>query len=166
MAFRTARQTKEWNALAGSEVDMAAFGTFGAGVLSFNVSATVLRMLGEYVITARATLANADSARVTVAIGKIATDAAVLGATAFPDPEGEPGYPWLYWASHALHSVATDSANQSQASGISVRRSFDVRSMRKVKPNESLVMIIEAVDVAGTMPINFTSGLTRVLIGT
>ncbi len=162
--FRTPRKEKQWGFVPGFNVDMAAFGTFLVARIAFTSKQTVLRMLGEYVITTRPTVANADRAVIAVGIGKVSSDAFGVGATAMPDPSGEPEYPWLYWASHAIASTSTDAANSSQVNGLSVRRSFDIRTMRKFSPNESLVVVVEAVDVAGSMPTDISFGAVRVLL--
>ncbi len=164
--FRTPKMAKEWSNIPGASVDVSGFGTFVGGNLAVSVPGTVIRMLGEYTITSRATLAALDSALVAVAIGFVSTDAATVGAASMPDPNSEPEFPWLYWASHPLSSTGAGSDNSDQTNGISVRKSFDVRSMRKFKPGRSLIVVIEAIDTAGNMPITVTLGATRVLIAT
>ena len=93
----------------------------------------------------------------------VSTDAATLGATAMPDPLGEVDYSWLYWADHTFSYPGT------AVSGLepfgSLRKSFDVRSMRKMKPRESLIMVVQYADSSGAPPLTFFAASTRVLIG-
>ncbi len=163
--FRTPRKEKQWGAIFGASQNLSAFGLFTTvGKIDFTSKQTVLRMIGEYVITSRPVLANADEADVTVAIGKFATDAYTLGATAMPEPNQEPEFPWLYWASHPFHSTGTEADNNAQVNGISVRHSFDIRTMRKFSPGETLGFVIQAEDVAGSPAMDIHLGTVRVLL--
>jgi hypothetical protein len=162
MAVQSARMPKEWNSLAGIALGMTASNTFLGSSLAFNSSYTVLRMLGEYVITPTSSPQALDNAIVTVGIGVVSSDAYAVGASAVPDPASEPNYPWLYWASHPFFFGATGADPASEA--CSVRHSFDVRSMRKLKARESLALVVEYADIAGTPALKFTAGSTRVLL--
>jgi len=134
-----------------------------ANVLGFTEAETVIRMIGEYIIGLTAAAAAQDHCVLGVGIGIFSSDAVTLGGTAVPDPFGEPSYPWLYWASHPMHFPET-AVNQAGAPPGSLRRTFDIRSMRKVKPRESLAMIVEYRDGSGAPPITFSPGKTRVLL--
>ncbi len=159
------RQRKEWTSLgAGGEQHMTGTGTFLVQQVDFLIPGTVLRMLGEYALVPTAAPADADFALIGVGIGLVSTDASTLGSTAMPDPGGDTAYPWLYWASHALHYQDTG-VDPSHAGG-SLRKSFDVGSMRRFSPLESLVMVVEYTNGAGNPPITFVTGRTRVLVGT
>ena len=157
------RQAKLWGSFPGLSVSLTANGTFAGPVLDASAPQTVLRMLGEYVIAPDAATVNQDCADVGVGIAVVSTDAATLGATALPDPASEPDYPWLYWATHPFFFNQTGvDPNGAYAQG---RFSFDIRSMRKMKARESLVLVVEYVDVAGAPPLQFVSATTRVLLG-
>ena len=162
---RGSRLGKQWDAILGASVALVADGTTLIPPTGMNATAsqTVLRMLGEYSISPRTAPVTLDSVRITVGIGVVSSDAASAGASALPDPEGEPDYPWLYWASHPIFFMSAVSDPNSQAA--SLRRSFDIRSMRKMKPRETLTMIVEYTDIVGTPGIQFHAGTTRVLIG-
>ncbi len=159
---RSQRMPKHWHPIAGGSQGFTVNATALIGTLgTFATPFTVIRMLGEYIIGPDAAPAAADSCRVGVGIGVVSTDAATLGATAMPDPSGEPDFPWLYWAEHAFFFVGTSLEDQAVAQ---LRHSFDVRSMRKVKPRESLVMVVEYVDVNGAPPMQVETAATRVLV--
>ena len=91
-----------------------------------------------------------------------------LGATALPDPFDEPDYPWLYWKEHMFHFGAATSGTAGegqQGGGGFIRQSIDVRSMRRMKPRESLVWVMQYVNGSGDPPMEVSVGKTRVLIG-
>jgi len=121
-------------------------------------------MLGEYSIFPTAAPAAGDEMEFCIGIGVVSSDAATVGASAMPDPCDEPEYPWLYWASHpfGFNGTAVETA---LASG-SVRKHFDIKSMRKIKPSESLVVIGQYADIgsAGEPPMTIVVGGLRVLL--
>ncbi len=162
---RGPRQVKEWTAIPSINLGLTASGTSLGGSIGFNEPRTVLRMIGEYVMqgTGGQTFAESDSAKIALAIGVISSDAFAAGAGSVPDPAGEPEYSWLFWAEHEfLFPSATDDGN---TAGSSLRRSFDIRSMRKMKPRESLAVVVEYADLTGAPPITVSIAQTRVLFG-
>ena len=161
---RGPRMAKHWHFLAGSVNSLTGDTTILIASLALDGPFTVLRMLGEYTIGLSAVPVAADTARVCVGIGVVSTDAAALGSTAVPDPDAEPDYPWLYWRSHPFNYPSAASEPASEQSG--VRTTFDVKSMRKLKPRESLALIAQYVDVSGAPPLTLASGVTRVLVAT
>ena len=161
-AFRGQRMKKHW-ALIGSGVPTAFTAdstNVNAGTLAFDEAWTVIRMIGEYIISPGGVLASTDEAMVGVAIGVAATDAVTV--TAIADPINEPGYPWLYYAVHAFSFRGTgqDNAVGSQW----VRRAFDIKSMRKVMPSQSLFICAQYLDQLGAPPLDIVYGVTRVLV--
>ena len=160
---RTQRQTKRWIGLGLSNVAFTGSLTSRQGVFNFEEGRTVLRMIGEYLIMSTAAPVALDAAGIAIGIGVVSTDASTVGGTAMPDPQDEPEYPWLFWASHTWRS---NSANIDSALGSTViRRSFDIKSMRKVKPRESLAVLIQYTDRGGAPPVSVIMENTRVLIG-
>ena len=158
--FAPARRRKEWRSLPKSSMAFGAASTVNASQLAFTDAATVLRMLGEYTIAPSSAPAITDGAQITVAIGVISSDAAAT--TTVPDLGAELEYPWLYWASHPLF-YRTVTVSQELGSGV-VRVRFDVRSQRKMKPRESLVMIADYENLSGDPALAFYVGVTRVLV--
>ena len=159
------RLRKSWVAIPSINLALVIDGTVLGGSVQFAEPATVLRMLGEYVLMNTGPLTAGDRAKVAVGIGVVSTDAFNLGATAMPDPAGEADYPWLYWAEHQMFTPVGGTIDPN-AAGMSLRRSFDIRSMRKMKPRESLAAMVEYGDGAGTPPLQFLFSQTRVLVGT
>jgi len=161
--FRTPRREKTWLTLPAIFGDLSSFGEIGGSRLDFSGPTTVIRMIGEYLITSRATLAAADQARVAVGIMKVTTVAAAVGIAALPGPASNPELPWLFWKEHAFRATGTGSDNGDQVNGISVRHAFDIKTMRKFAASTSLVFLTEAINVAGSPPMDISVAQTRVL---
>ena len=167
MAFRggNTRMVKEWTGIPASSAPFTANSTFAGGEVTFNAAATVIRMIGEYIISPTGNVTALEEARVAVGIAVVSADAVDLGATALPDPGAEPQYPWLYWADHVIRINATASPFVNFGDGpANVRKSFDIRSMRKLKPRESLTVVAEYTDIVGTPGLTLSLGFTRVLV--
>ncbi len=167
MAFRSSnrRMEKAWLSTGISRSLMTGNATIlFSGALNFVAPGTILRMIGEYLISPTSAPAALDSAVITVGIGIVSTDAAALGATAMPDPAVDGDYPWLYWASHAFTFAGTDP--QAGSDSYRVRVPFDIRSMRKFKPAQSLVMVAQYSNQVGTPPLTMEQPAWRTLIAT
>ncbi len=162
-----ARQAKIWDGILGSVVDQTGAETVAPAGIAVTDARTVLRMIGEYVISLTGAATLSDAAFIAVAIGIVSSDAFAAGA--IPDPADEPEYPWLYWADHAFNygtAVGTGSGGSQAANGSgAVRRHFDIRSMRKMKPRETLCTVVQYRDNTGAPPITTMFGVTRVLFG-
>ncbi len=160
-----ARKDKSWSAIPS--IALAGFtgnATVSGASIAFTQASTIMRMLGEYVIAplGGGTFAATDACTISIGIGVISSDAFALGATSFPDPGGEPEYPWLYWAMHFIYFG--DLVGSANHAGVIVRKAFDVKSMRKVKPRQSLVFIAQYSDHSGTPPMELQVASTRVLL--
>ncbi len=155
------RQTKRWDSIASFVQAFTSDTTAATGALPFTESETILRMLGEYVIKPTSAPTNGDAARMGVGIAVVSSDA--FAVTAVPDPLAEPEYPWLYWADHPFFFNSTSTVDA--VAGLSLHKTFDIRSMRKVSPRESLTMIVQYGDSTGAPPLTFINGQTRVLLG-
>jgi len=156
------RMQKHWHSIPGNSVAAAANGTFLMGTLALTGPFTVVRMLGDYAIGITSAPAALDEVAIAFGIGVVSSDAATVGPSALPDPFGEPDYPWLFWAEHWLFWTSTGTGPASAVSN--VRRSFDIRSMRKLKPRESLIFVVQYADVVGTPPVQVQVASTRVLV--
>jgi len=162
------RLAKQWSVIPAQSSSLTADTTNVGPSLAATASQTVLRMIGSYVLGSTGVATAQDECLVVIGIGVIATDLAAVGGTGIPDPAGEPDFPWLYWASHTLFfpSAVSGTAGQGDQSQLgSVRVAFDIKSMRKMKPRESLTLIVQYGDVNGTPPIRFGQNHVRVLLG-
>ncbi len=159
---RGARMSKHWDFIPAISVAFTGDNPALGGSIAFARAQTVIRMIGSYTITATTVVSAQDSADIGLAIGVISTDAFVAGASAVPDPLGEPDYPWLFWADESL-MWPTAVSDQGNVAG-SVRRYFDIKSMRKLKPRESLAVIFQYSNNAGNPPITVNFCRTRVLL--
>ncbi len=157
------RLTKQWGFISNGVNAFTADATAIGGTLAFTEAQTILRMIGEYTIVATTAPVAFDAVEITVGIGIVSTDAATLGGTAMPDPGSEPEFPWLFWKAHQMRWNSM-TVQDTDGSGY-YRGQFDIRSMRKVKPRESLVWVFQYVDQGGTPPVNVSNVKTRVLVG-
>ncbi len=160
------RMTKDWSGISTAVAAFTGNATILAGFTPMLESGTILRMIGEYIVIPRATVADADVASISVGIGLVSTDAAAVGSSAMPDPASDLEYPWLYWGSHGFEFNSATLADQSGLAAISVRKSFDVRSMRKFRAGQAIAVVVEYANVAGNPPLEFVGGVTRILRGT
>ena len=157
------RQAKTWAAIPAASNSVVGNTTAIGGGLAVSVPTTVIWMLGEYTLSPDAAPTAQDACEISVVIGVFSMDAFTLGGTAMPDPGSEPEFPWLYWASHTFF-FATMSADPNSVA-TAVRRSFDVRSMRKMKDRESLGYVFQYFDIAGAPAMQVELSTTRVLMG-
>ncbi len=163
-----ARLGKQWDSIAATSQPITAVGTTLGASLAVTAAQTVLRMIGGFRLASTGVATAADNCRITVGIGVVSTDAFTAGSGSVPDPGGEPDYPWLYWKSTHLFYPAAVSATAGQGDQTGVGSAtvlFDIRSMRKMKPRESLAWVIEYADISGTPPIQVMLDQVRVLIG-
>ncbi len=163
---RGPRMLKHWHVIPGtSNAFTGAAATIIGGSLNLDGPFTVLRMLGEYIIIPIAAPVVGERGSIAIAIGVVSVDAVVVGSSAMPDPlTTDPDYPWLYWASH---DFSYQSTSLDPASGTStLRRAFDIKSMRKMKPKEALTVVTEFAPNSGTPELRIDVAVTRVLIGT
>jgi len=162
------RMRKHWVGTTGTAVNFTGAGVTllqqlgGTGGLAD--AFTVLRMLGEYTIFPTSATAQGDEGTITVGIGVVSSDAATVGSTAMPDPGDDHGFPWLYWASHPIASNGT--LEESALANMSVRKVFDIKSMRKIKPSESLISVAQYANIGsgGDPPLTLAVGGWRVLL--
>ena len=160
---RGQRQRKHWHDLPATLINLTASSTGAGGAFATVDPFTVLRMIGEYVIGPTSAPTALDACRVSVAIGVVSSDASAAGAASLPDPQDESDYPWLFWADHPFFFPVADADPDSAPTA--VRRTFDIRSMRKIKPRESLQVVFQYGNITGDPPITVVMGQTRFLVG-
>ena len=159
------RKEKQWGSLGGQQFDLTADGTSSSVVsLSFTSSQTILRMIGHVLVSATGTIVADDSVIVTLGLAKVSTDAAAVGSTAMSDPAQEPEFPWLFWLSIPVRWPEGGSPVQGRELPGVFRREFDIRTMRKFKPRESLVWVLEYSNTGGNPPVTVSLGDTRILL--
>ena len=169
MAHRRRGRTvdyKAWLEHTGLGTEFASATTqIGLGGLSFTAPGTILRChYSDLLVMFDATQQVDDSMTITMGLGIVSTDAFTVGDSAMPDPVGDIGYPWLMWDTFALESQLA--AGQQAIGATVVRRSYDVKSMRRVKPDQTLVWVIQSGDATGAPVTIYNMRPGRVLIGT
>ena len=155
---------KQWLSLPSLEATFSTDGNIGGSALAFVAPATILRIRGSFFVQFDSTAQVGDNISVAVGIGIVSTDAAALGATALPDPASELEYPWLWWGSMNL---ASEVAAAPTAWGPGAQfMEVDTKAMRRVKPQQSLALIVEVFSATGAPVTLLKSTAMRVLVGT
>ena len=162
---RGLRQRKHWHAVGDVIVSMTTTATAILG--SFTASGaepfTVLRMTGAVAAAPRGAAVDLEAAAITLGVGIVSSDALAVGATAMPDPAGEPDYPWLWWYPMLLLSGNASDTVGAYPRGWNIN--VESKAMRKVGPRQSLVLLAEYVGLTGTSDYDVV-GSIRFLVGT
>ncbi len=161
----TARRRMEWTVIPnGSNTFVADAVAQVSGSVNFaGAGNTILRMLGELLISQQVALVSTEIRLITSAIGLFSAEAIAAGVASMPSPSADPNWPWLWWNSTSLvHGVG---ALDVTSAGIGMRRiPFDVKTKRKIRSGESLVMLSNYSEVSGsTGTVTVTAAQTRVL---
>ena len=82
-------------------------------------------MIGEYGFFCTAAPAVLDAAHLSFGLAVVSSDAAELGATAFPDPGSEPEYPWLFWGEHIFRAQSASLSDSGREGTMQLRRHID-----------------------------------------
>jgi len=155
---------KDWRSIAGFQVNSAADTTNIANALAFTAPGTILRCRTFISAAMDATKQVGDEMIITFGLGIVSSDAVAVGGSAMPDPGGEPEYPWLWWGEVVVDAQV---AAGEESWGTSAQRyEVDTKSMRRVKPGQSLVWVIQNQGTAGAPTVRQIIGQTRVLVGT
>jgi len=156
---------KQWSFLPAGDQAISVAGITLSSQSDFLEPGTILRSRGYVQASMDASKQVNDTIGVAFGLGIVSTDAATLGSTAMPGPFSDPQYPWLWFGTMFLR--ANLASGQDEAWGVSQQRlEVDTKAMRRFKPKESLVWVIETASLAGGPATNITTGFTRVLIGT
>ena len=166
MARSSGRRTDyEWSILLGLNAGLTADGTSLGGAFTPSVASTITRIRGGKMTAIMNGSVSNDQVVLTAAIGIVSADAFAVGSTAVPDPADEPEYPWLWWYCMTLHDEVASTAEVIQGGLYQESPSVDTKAMRKMKPRESLVWIVQYADVAGAPPVKISLPGCRVLVG-
>ncbi len=157
---------KTWFSIPGLVASVSTNTTTLSGGLSFSEAATILRIRGYVAAFFDETMQPNDRIILTFGLGIVSTDAfSDIGATAVPDPLADSGYPWLWWNEIRLDSFVTVSGTR--AWGPTAQRlEVDTKAMRKVKPAETVCMVIETTSATGAPVTLIDIGAMRLLLGT
>jgi len=160
------RMAKHWHSIPRSIFAFTGSSTQVGGSLALDGPWTAIRMLAEFAVhfTAGTTIVAGDKAVLGIGIGVVSTDAVAAGAGSLPDPLTEADYPWLYWTEFIMGAIVA--TPEQTGGGVGFRQTLDIRSQRKLKPRESLVVVGEYVDVSGAPPVDVDFSQVRVLVAT
>ncbi len=156
---------KAWLAIPSFSLSLTGDNTFVVAGLSFSGPGTILRTRGRILLALNPSgKAADDNVKIAFGLGLVSTDAFTLGATAMPDPAGEPEYPWLWWGEVSLRSMIA-TTNESGFGPENREIIVDTKAMRKIKPGMTLTMITQYVNLSGNPIVNMEAGQFRTLIG-
>ncbi len=160
------RRRKTWDFLPALTSALTGDGTtIASGALSFTESGfTLVRSMVDLLVNMQVSGSVAlDSVDLGIGLLIASTDSFTLGATAQPDPLGEPGFPWIFWKDMNLFAPVAVSDNTGFAS-TNMRVAIDTKAQRKIKSGESLFWVVQYSDIAGTPVMRLKMGRTRVLL--
>ena len=157
---------KSWVCFAGSQLDISTATTTILGTpLDFTSPVTILRCRGRVQAAFDESVQVGDRIALTMGLGIVSTDAATVGATAVPEPFTDCEYSWLWWGSIHLESfLANGNVGNNFGSGMD-RLEIDTKAMRRVKPAESLVFVVQSDSLTGAPVTSVDFHPMRVLIG-
>ncbi len=146
-----------WTGICGliTALDLApGASALGSARIDSIESQTLMRIRGDLFVQLDATAADE---RATVAIGLIIvkTAAAAVGSSAVPTPFTEPSASWI-WMTYVTVSSLAEAAAQPDA--LFARVVIDSKSMRRIKADESCILVAEvcnSIDQGGTFDIMF-----------
>jgi len=164
--FRSTRMTKTWsNVNIGGSANLASASTNILGLVSVVLQPeTILRAIGEVFVSIRTATTALDEAIITFGLGIVSADAASAGGTSMPDPADEPEYPWMWWHTHHFFSAFAVDGTGSDEFGVGmIRIPVLTKAMRKVKPQQAVVLLAQYEDIAGT-PALRVGGHVRCLV--
>jgi len=158
---RSGRRTDyRWS---GSTFAFPAVATANLTQIIFNATAatTLMRSRGAVLLSL---IDQAVGDQKVVGLGLIVvTEAAVAaGGSALPSPISVPEAEWV-WHQYVPLQSQTVTEDPSTGEG-TARIIIDSKAMRKMKPNESLVLVLDAADLAGSVSAMVTGGI-RALSG-
>ena len=153
------RKDKAWVALPGLSANLFADGNSAAGTLQFEEKVTVMRMLGEVLLTPNSAPVATDLVDIGFGIGIFADT--VSTAAQFPSAIAAQDFPWLVqwnWALYFREGAAGETIARN------IRWTYDIKSRRIVPTGSRLVMILTYADGAGAPPIRVEASPVRVLV--
>ncbi len=157
---------KRWDATLPIFIQSGTVGEKGGATNNFTRPSTILRLRGSWWAGFDHSLESAgDRMRVSLGVGIVSTDAAGVGAGSIPSPEDNIDWPWMFWDQVVLHCSLADQTGQPGWGGTVQHRMIDSKAMRKVKPNESLIVAIAYGDATGAPSTVTVVPALRMLIG-
>ncbi len=146
------RPDYEWQGLAFSLNSIAEANVF-QGVAVVNGAATLMRVRGEILASIDAPT---DGDQKVLGFGiMIVTDAQLAaGPTSVPSPLTVMDGDWLW---HGFIPLVAQAANLEHT--VAGRLTIDSKAMRKLKPNDNVVMIVDGLNIAGTPVADATLGV-------
>ncbi len=138
---RSQRMRKQWSGSQFGEVTLSTTNTsLGLAVISEPAEeATILRLIGEALVVGTPD-GTGDDTVVGLGIAVVNENALTVGTTALPGPISDPEHDWL-WHAYIPLASSVSTAGSDVAITLNKRVPIQSRAMRKVRPDESLVMM-------------------------
>jgi len=119
----------------------------GNAVAAGRQGGSVLRFMGRLQI-----FQTSQNQTVDLALGVTLVSADALAAGAVPDPQTDLQQSWYYWT-RIRAQMAIDDNN------ISLSREFDIRTSRRIRSDQRLILVFEAGALAGTIGVSVSARL-------
>ena len=121
---------------------------------------TIVRVRGDLLLVPTALTANA---RLQLTMGIMVADVRAVAVPATPLPLDDIGSDWLWWSNRAfIADAAGGPPIHDGGDSVISRIEFDGKAMRKVQPNQVLILVVQNSVVNGTGTIRAT-GVLRML---
>ena len=156
---------KSWVDIPATQFAISGEATAIGNPRDFTAPATVLRVRSTITAYFDESVQVGDELNFTFGLGIVSTDAAALGLTAVPDPASDVEYPWLWWGTMCLQSVLAAGGERPWGMTAQILH-VDTKAMRRVKPKESILWVIQSTGQVGSPVTNVQIHQSRMLIGT
>ncbi len=123
---------------------------------------TLVRCRGDVLV--QMTASAATPGRVVITMGIIVVRATALAVPAVPSPLTRGDSDWIWWTAVGLNiSGGSVAAPNSDGRSIVKRVMIDSKAMRKIKPNEAIVFVMENIVLTSTQTVDVLGGLRLLL---
>ena len=154
------RTDYEWQGSCGSLQNLAE-SNLTIAIVSFEQSFTLMRSRGSWLAVIDGPT-DQDLKCVGAGLIIVFDEAFAAGVAAVLSPTDDLNAPWLW---HDFITLNAKSATQEAAIGSGVYRGvIDSKAMRKVHSNETLIFVVDGINLAGT-PFVDVSAAVRILVG-
>ncbi len=125
---------------------------------------TVVRIRGEVIVAISAAVgANGANANITLGMKLTTASAFAAGGASVESPNTEIGSDWIWWNAVPMRAASTAAPSNPDGIGLLARVVVDSKAMRKVGPNQVLILVAHNVVGGSTMTVAL-SGTIRVLL--
>ncbi len=150
------RADYRWGLGSTSGIDVAIGSTQAVLFAGGTLSETLMRIRGDIVVGLGAT-GSTDGDAVLIGAGLIVTQSGAT-ATSLPLTDGDAPFVW-----HQTFNLLEGAAGRGEAITSGMRAVIDNKSMRVLRPDQDLVLIVESADIVGAPTISFAVAMRFLL---